>query len=146
MERYALASGDSKGYLERFSLVIAVALALDGGGDAKAFRVVCPFNVFVTCAAGFSRELWWFCMCFCIVLVLAAVYGIVFLQFYILCSSCLSLFRRFLFPPENQIVATNDLNVAGGSSILISPSRSIMLTSQLTTRQLFTSTRNLVAF
>ncbi len=80
MERYALASGDSKGYLERFSLVIAVALALDGGGDAKAFRVVCPFNVFITCAAGFSRELWWFCMCFCIVLVLAAVYGIVFLQ------------------------------------------------------------------
>ncbi len=80
MERYALASGDSKGYLERFSLVIAVALALDGGRDAKAFRVVCPVNVFVTCAAGFSRELWWFCMCFCIVLVLATVYGIVFLQ------------------------------------------------------------------
>ncbi len=31
------------------SLVIAVALALDGGRDAMAFRVVCPFNVFVTC-------------------------------------------------------------------------------------------------
>ena len=29
------------------SLVIAVALALTGGRDAKAFRVVCPFNVFV---------------------------------------------------------------------------------------------------
>ncbi len=27
------------------SLVIAVALALDGGRDATAFRVVCPFNV-----------------------------------------------------------------------------------------------------
>ncbi len=39
MERYALASGDSKGYLERFSLVIAVALALDGGGDAKALEL-----------------------------------------------------------------------------------------------------------
>ncbi len=29
----------------QMSLVIAVALALDGGRDATAFRVVCPFNV-----------------------------------------------------------------------------------------------------
>ncbi len=29
--------------------------------------------MFSSRAAGFSRELWWFCMCFCIVLVLAAV-------------------------------------------------------------------------
>ncbi len=147
MERYALASGDSKGYLERFSLVIAVALALDGGRDATAFRVVCPFNVFVTCAAGFSRELWWFCMCFCIVLVLAAVYGIVFLQcLHIVFVSSVILSPFLISTGKPKCCHTNDLNVAGGSSILISPSRSIMLTSQLTTRQLFTSTRNLVAF
>ncbi len=147
MERYALASGDSKGYLERFSLVIAVALALDGGRDATAFRVVCPFNVFVTCAAGFSRELWWFCMCFCIVLVLATVYSIVFLQcLHIVFVSSVTLSPFLISTGKPKCCHTNDLNVAGGSSILISPSRSIMLTSQLTTRQLFTSTRNLVAF
>ncbi len=131
----------------QMSLVIAVALALDGGRDTTAFRVVCPFNIFVTCAAGFSRELWWFCMCFCIVLVLAAVYGIVFLQ----CLHIVSVLSVTLLPflistGKPKCCHINDLNVAGGSSILISPSRSIMLTSQLTTRQLFTSTRNLVAF
>ncbi len=126
----------------QMSLVIAVALALDG-----AFRVVCPFNVFVTCAAGFSRELWWFCMCFCIVLVLAAVYGIVFLQcLHIVFVLSVTLSPFLISTGKPKCCHTNDLNVAGGSSILISPSRSIMLTSQLTTRQLFTSTRNLVAF
>ncbi len=125
MERYALASGDSKGYLERFSLVIAVALALDGGRDATAFRVVCPFNVFVTCAAGFSRELWWFCMCFCIVLVLAAVYGIVFLQcLHIVFVLSVTLSPFLISTGKPKCCHTNDLNVAGGSSILISPSRS----------------------
>ncbi len=129
------------------SLVIAVALALDGGRDAKAFRVVCPFKVFVTGAAGFSRELWWFCMCFCIVLVLAAVYGIVFLQcLHIVFVLSVTLSPFLISTGKPKCCHTNDLNVAGGSSILISPSRSIMLTSQLTTRQLFTSTRNLVAF
>ncbi len=116
MERYALASGDSKGYLERFSLVIAVALALDGGRDAKA-------------------------------LVLAAVYGIVFLQcLHIVFVLSVTLSPFLISTGKPKCCHTNDLNVAGGSSILISPSRSIMLTSQLTTRQLFTSTRNLVAF
>ncbi len=119
MERYALASGDSKGYLERFSLVIAVALALDGGRDAKAFRVVCPFNVFVTCAAGFSRELWWFCMCFCIVLVLAAVYGIVFLQcLHIVFVLSVTLSPFLISTGKPKCCHTNDLNVAGVSSIL----------------------------
>ncbi len=116
MERYALASGDSKGYLERLSLVIAVAVALDGGRDAKA-------------------------------LVLAAVYGIVFLQcLHIVFVLSVTLSPFLISTGKPKCFHTNHLNVAGGSSILISPSRSIMLTSQLTTRQLFTSTRNLVAF
>lgn len=69
------------------SLVIAVALALDVGSLAvKTFvMVLCPFmrtellSVFFTGAA-FSNELWLFSKCFCIVLVLAEVYGINFLQ------------------------------------------------------------------
>ncbi len=106
------------------SLVIAVALALDGGRDATAFRVVCPFNVIVTCVAGFSRELWWFCMCFCIVLVLAAVYGIVFLQcLHIVFVLSVTLSPFLISTGKPKCCHTNYLNVAGGSSILISPSR-----------------------
>ncbi len=102
--------------------------------------------MFSSRAAGFSRELWWFCMCFCIVLVLAAVSGIVFLQcLHIVFVLSVTLSPFLISTGKPKCCHTNDLNVAGGSSILISPSRSIMLTSQLTTRQLFTSTRNLVA-
>ena len=126
------------------SLVIAVALALTGGRDAKAFRVVCPFNVFVA-GAVVSRELWWCCKCFCIVLVLAAVYGIFFLQcLHIVFVLSVTLSPFIISAGKPKCCHTNDLKVAGGSSIVIS--RSITLTSHRLTRQLFTSTRNLVTF
>ncbi len=93
--------------------------------------------MFSSRAAGFSRELWWFCMCFCIVLVLAAVYGIVFLQcLHIVFVLSVTLSPFLISTGKPKCCTHNYLNVAGGSSILISPSRSIMLTSQLTTRQL----------
>ncbi len=88
-------------------------------------------KTFVTCAAGFSRELWWFCVCFCIVLVLAAVYGIVFLQcLHIVFVLSVTLSPFLISTGKPKSCHTNYLNVAGGSSILISPSRSIMLTSR----------------
>ncbi len=93
--------------------------------------------MFSSRAAGFSRELWWFCMCFCIVLVLAAVYGIVFLQcLHIVFVLSVTLSPFLISTGKPKCCHTHYLNVAGGSSILISPSRSIMLTSELTTRQL----------
>ncbi len=63
--------------------------------------------------------------------------------FHIVFVSSVTLSPFLISTGKPKCCHTNDLNVAGGSSILISPSRSIMLTSQLTTRQLFTSTRNL---
>ncbi len=80
--------------------------------------------MFSSRAAGFSSELWWFCMCFCIVLVLAAVYGIVFLQcLHIVFVLSVTLSPFLISTGKPKCCHTNDLNVAGGSSILISPSR-----------------------
>lgn len=64
------------------SLVIAVALALYSGslGAKASVSVVWPLAVLLTGAVEFRSELWWFYMCLCIELVLATVYGTVFLQ------------------------------------------------------------------
>ncbi len=72
--------------------------------------------MFSSRAAGFSRELWWFCMCFCIVLVLAAVYGIVFLQcLHIVFVLSVTLSPFLISTGKPKCCHTNNLNVAGGS-------------------------------
>ncbi len=130
------------------SLVIAVALALDVGSlAAKAFVIiVCPFmrtellSVLLTGVA-FSKELWLFSKCLCIVLVLAEVYGISFLQ----CLHFVFVLSVIILPflistGKPKCCHTNDLNVAGASSIVTSPSHSIMpISARISSRSRETS-------
>ena len=105
------------------SLVIVVALALDCGswGPNAFVSVVWPVSVFFTGAeADLSTELWWCCIWLRIVLVLPAVYGIIFIQcLHIVCVLSVTLLPFIISAGYPKCCQTDDLKVAGASSMVI---------------------------
>ncbi len=84
-------------------------------------------------------------LCFCIVLVLAAVSGVVFLQcLHIVFVLSVTLSPFLISTGKPKCCHTNDLNVAGGSSILISPSRDDITTHDETTFHLDEKSRRVL--
>ena len=67
-----------------------------------------------------STELWWCCICLCIVLVLAAVYGIILIQcLHIVRVLSVTLLPFIISAGYPKCCQTNHLKVAGASSTVI---------------------------
>ena len=67
-----------------------------------------------------STELWWCCICLCIVLVFAAVYGIIFIQcLHIVRVLSVTLLPFIISAGYPKCCQTNDLKFAGASTTVI---------------------------